>query len=325
MDRRSPFFVGFVGAAGALVALCLGFLVVHSAEVLVLVLIAFFVAVGLHPAVTWLTRRGLGHAAATAVVATGVVLLLAGFLAATVVPLVQQADHLARQLGELASTVRDQDSLLGRLDQHLDLSGRLGSLAAGAVEGATGVFVVLVLSIYLLADFHRVRTVLYRLVPARRRPRAILIGDQIYARIGAFLLGNVAVSLVTGVVSFACLAAFRVPYALLLAIVVAVLDLVPVIGTLIAAVAVAAVALTVSVPACVGVLAVLAVYKVVEDYVLLPKVIGRAVSVPSVVAVVAVLVGGVLAGVAGALVAVPVAAAVLLVLREVSVPWLDRA
>jgi predicted PurR-regulated permease PerM len=184
---------------------------------------------------------------------------------------------------------------------------------------------VLVLTIYFLADFHRIRTMLYRLVPARRRPRAILIGDQIYARVGAYLLGNLLVSLVTGVVSFACLAAFRVPYALLLSIVVAVLDLVPVAGTLVAAVAVAAVALTVSVPTCLGVFAVLAVYKVVEDYVLLPKVIGRVVAVPAVVTVVAVLVGSVLAGVAGALLAIPVAAAVLLVVREVSIPWLDRS
>jgi predicted PurR-regulated permease PerM len=134
-----------------------------------------------------------------------------------------------------------------------------------------------------------------------------------------------AVSLVSGVVSFVCLVAFGVPYALFLAIMVAVLDLVPVIGTLVAAVAVAAVALTVSLPTCLGVLGVLTVYKLVEDYFLLPKVIGRAVSVPAVVTVVSVLVGGVLAGVAGALVSIPVAAAALLVMREVSIPWLDRS
>jgi predicted PurR-regulated permease PerM len=133
------------------------------------------------------------------------------------------------------------------------------------------------------------------------------------------------VSLVSGLVTFVCLTAFGVPYAVFLAIVVAVLDLVPVLGTLVAAVAVAAVALTVSVPVCLGVLAVLSAYKVFEDYLLMPKVIGRAVSVPAVVTVVAVLIGGVLAGVAGALVAVPVAAALLLILREVSVPWLDRS
>jgi predicted PurR-regulated permease PerM len=330
MDRRSAFFVGFTGAVGALVALCAGYLVVRATDVLILMLVAFFIAVGLHPAVTWLTGRGLPYRLAVAAVAVGTVLLLAGFLVAALVPLIDQADRLAHQLGELANTVRDQDSLLGRLNRQFHLERQLRGLVSGdggarvAIEAVTGVFVVLVLTIYFLVDFRRIRAALYRLVPARRRPRAILIGDQIYARIGAYLLGNLVVSVIAGAVSFACLAAFGVPYSLFLAILVAVLDLVPLVGTLVAAVAVAAVALTVSVPTCVGVFCVLAVYKVVEDYVLLPKVIGHAVSIPAVVTVVAVLLGGVLAGVAGALVSIPIAAAVLLILREVSFPWLDR-
>jgi predicted PurR-regulated permease PerM len=329
-DRRTAFFKGLTGTIGALVALCAGYLVVRAAEVLVLVLIAFFIAVGLHPAVAWLRGRGLPQSLAATAVVAGMLLLLAGFVAAAVVPLVEQADRLAGQMAALNATMHDGQTLLGRLNRQFGLEGQVRGLVGGgggaraAVEAVTGVFLVLVLSIYFLADFRRIRGALYRLVPARRRPRAILIGDQIYARIGAYLLGNMAVSLVTGVVTFACLTAFGVPYALFLAIMAAVLDLVPVVGTLVAAVAVAAVALTVSVPACLGVLGVLAVYKVVEDYLLLPKVIGHAVSVPAAVTVVSVLVGGVLAGVAGALVSIPVAAAVLLVLREVSIPWLDR-
>jgi predicted PurR-regulated permease PerM len=329
-DRRTAFFMGLTGTVGALVALFVGYLVVLATDVLVLLLIAFFIAVGLHPAVTWLHRKGLPRPLATTAVVLGILVLLAGFLVAAVVPLVDQADELARQLAALNATMRDEQTVLGWLNERFDLERQVRGLVGGgtgaraAVEAVTGVFLVLVLSIYFLADFHRIRGALYRLVPARRRPRAILIGDQIYARIGAYLLGNLAVSLISGVVSFVCLAAFGVPYALFLAIMVAVLDLVPVIGTLVAGVAVAAVALTVSVPACLGVLGVLGGYKVIEDYVLLPKVIGRAVSIPATVTVVAVLIGGVLAGVAGALVAIPVAAAILLLLREVSMPWLDR-
>ena len=330
-DRRTAFFMGLTGTIGALVALCAGFLVVRAADVLLLVLIAFFVAVGLHPAVAWLDGKGLPRALATTLVVIGVLVLLAGFAAAAVVPLVDQADRLAGQLAALNATMDDEQTALGWLNQRFDLEGQVrglvgsGAGARAAVEAVTGVFLVLVLSVYFLADFRRIRATLYRLVPAGRRPRAILIGDQIYAKIGAYLLGNLAVSAVSGVVSFACLAAFGVPYALFLAIVVAVLDLVPVVGTLVAAVAVAAVALTVSVPACLGVLGVLAAYKVIEDYVLMPRVIGHAVSIPATVTVVAVVVGGVLAGVAGAVVAIPVAAAALLLLREVSIPWLDRS
>jgi predicted PurR-regulated permease PerM len=329
VNRGSAFFVGLTGAVGALTALGVGYLIVLAADVLMLMLLAFFIAVGLHPAVSWLTGKGLPGPLATTLVAVGLVVLLAGFLAAAVVPLIDQADELAGSIGALTTTVRDDDSLLGWLNQQFHLERQIRGLMSGGagavVEALTGVFIVLVLSIYFLADFRRLRSVLYRLVPAGRRPRAILIGDQIYARIGAYLLGNLAVSLVSGIVTFCCLAAFRVPYALFLAIMVAVLDLVPVIGTLIAGVAVVAVALTVSVPTCLGVLAVLAVYKIIEDYLLLPKVIGKAVSVPAVVTVVAVLIGGTLAGVIGALVSIPIAAAVLLILREVSFPSLDRA
>jgi predicted PurR-regulated permease PerM len=329
VNRRSAFFVGLTGAVGALTALCVGYLVVLAADVLMLMLLAFFIAVGLHPAVTWLAGRGMPHALATTLVAVGLVVLLAGLLTAAAVPLISQAGRLADSIGALSATLRDDTSLLGWLNQRFHLEQQVSGLMSGGagtvVEALTGVFVVLVLSIYFLADFRRLRSVLYRLVPAGRRPRAILIGDQIYARIGAYLLGNLAVSLVSGVVTFCCLAVFGVPYALFLAIIVAVLDLVPVIGTLVAGVAVVAVALTVSVPTCLGVLAVLTVYKIVEDYLLLPKVIGKAVSVPAVMTVVAVLIGGTLAGVIGALVSIPVAAAVLLVLREVSIPSLDRA
>jgi predicted PurR-regulated permease PerM len=332
MDRRSAFFVGLTGAAGALVALGVGYLFVLAGDLLILMLIAFFIAVGLHPAVGWLARHGVPRGLATALVATGMVVLLGGFLAAALVPLIDQVDQLANRLGALTSAVRDRESLLGRLNQQFGLESLVRGLMGGGastvgravLEAVTGVFLVLVLSIYFLADFRRIRNVIYRLVPARRRPRAILIGDQIYVRIGAYLLGNLLVSLISGVVAFCCLVVLGVPYALFLAMMVAVLDLVPVVGTLIAAGVVAAVALTVSVPACVVTLAVLAVYKVVEDYLLLPKVIGRFVSVPAVVTVMSVLLGGALAGVPGALVSIPVAAATLLVLREVSIPWLDR-
>ena len=334
VDRRSSFFVGVTGAAGVLLTVGAAYLLILGSDVLSLVLLAFFIAVGLHPAVTFLTRRGMPHAAAAAVVAVTLVVLLAGFLVAAIVPLVDQADLLVRQAEDIGRTMRDESTTLGRLNQQLGLEQQVRGLIGGGASGAVGravvdavtsTLVVLVLSVYFLADFRRVRNALYRLVPAQRRARAILLGDQIYARIGAFLLGNMVVSLITGVVTFVCLTVFGVPYALFLAIMAAVLDLVPVVGTVIAAVAVAAVALSVSLSVCLSVLGVLTVYKIVEDYVLLPKIIGRIVSVPAVITVVAVLLGGALAGVTGALVSIPLAAAALLVLREVSIPWLDRS
>jgi predicted PurR-regulated permease PerM len=165
----------------------------------------------------------------------------------------------------------------------------------------------------------------YRLVFHSRRPRAILIGDDILAKVGGYVLGNLVISVIAGVLTFIWLIAFGVPYAFLLAILVALLDLVPVVGSTIAGVIVAAVAFSVSLPVCLATIAFFVIYRFVEDYFLVPKIIGKAVEVPALVTVVAVLVGAALLGIIGALVAIPVSAALLLIAREVLFPRLDQA
>jgi predicted PurR-regulated permease PerM len=185
--------------------------------------------------------------------------------------------------------------------------------------------VVLVLTIYFLADMPRIRSLLYRLFPDSRRPRAILIGDDILAKVGGYVLGNLVISLIAGGLTFGWLLIFGVPYALLLSILVAILDLVPVVGSTVAGVVVALVALTVSLPICLATVGFFVVYRLGEDYFLVPRIIGRAVEVPALVTVVAVLIGGALLGIIGALVAIPIAAAILLLARELLFPRLDRS
>jgi len=145
-----------------------------------------------------------------------------------------------------------------------------------------------VLTAFFLADLPRIRATFYRLVPGSRRPRAILIGDEILAKVGAYVLGNVVISVITGVTTFVWLLVFGVPYPLLLAIFVAVFDVIPVVGSTIAGVVVAAVALTVSLPVCVATIAFFIAARLIEDYLLVPRIIGRAVHVPALVTVVAV-------------------------------------
>ena len=107
---------------------------------------------------------------------------------------------------------------------------------------------------------------------------------------------------------------------MLLSIMVALLDLVPVVGSTIAGIIVCLVALTVSVPVALATAGFYIFYRFLEDYLLFPKIIGRTVEIPSVVTVVAVLLGGVTFGIIGALVAIPVAAATMLILQEVVLP-----
>ncbi len=162
-------------------------------------------------------------------------------------------------------------------------------------------------------------------MPASRRPRAILIGDEILAKVGAYALGNVIISVIAAIGTLIWLEIVGVPYPLLLAIFVAVFDLIPIVGSTIAGVVVAAVALTVSLQVSIATIVFFIAFRLFEDYVLVPRIIGRAVEVPALVTVVAVLLGGAVFGIIGALVAIPVAAAVQLLARELLFPRLDQA
>lgn len=184
--------------------------------------------------------------------------------------------------------------------------------------------IVAVLTGYFMANFAQVRASIYRLFPRSRRPRAILIGDEIFVKVGGYILGNLVISVITAVLTFIWLLIFDVPYPLLLAVLVAVLDLIPVVGSTLAGIIVALVALTVSVPVTVATIIFFIVLRLFEDYVLVPRIIGRTVRVPAIVTVVSVLVGGALLGIVGALLAIPVAAAVLLIVEETVLPSLDE-
>lgn len=138
------------------------------------------------------------------------------------------------------------------------------------------------------------------------------------------MLGNLLISLITAVLTFIWLIAFGVPYPLLLAVLVAVLDLIPIIGSTLAGIVVALVALTVSLPISLATVVFFIALRLIEDYLLVPRIIGRTVQVPPLVTVVAVLLGGALLGIVGALLAIPIAAAILLLAREILFPQLDR-
>ncbi len=340
LNRRSPFFVGMYGAAGVAITYLTFQLVVTARDVLVLIGLALFIAIGLEPAVSWLVRRRFPRWVAVTTVMLVMIAIVGGFLAAAIPVVVAQATTLAHNVPQYLHTLQDHSSLLGRLNDRFHVEQRLQQLLngqnSGVVNGVLGAgaavlsalsntFIVVVLTIYFLADLPRIRRGIYRLVPHSRRPRAILIGDEIFAKVGGYVLGNLATSAISGILTLVWLLIFQVPYPLLLSILVAVLDLVPVVGSSIGGAVVALVALTVSLPVAIATVGYYIAYRFAEDYFLVPKVIGRVLKVPSLVTVVAVLLGGVLLGIIGALVAIPVAAALLLVLREVVFPRLDRA
>lgn len=337
-DRRSPFFVGMTIAAGMAVTAGGVWLLFITGGTLVLIGVALFIAIGLEPVASWLTDRRLPRPAAVALVIVVALAAIAGLLAALIPPLLEQTTRFVDKAPEYLRQFGDHSSTLGRLNERFQLQQRAESalhnpdLLTGLVGGGKAllgtladVVVVFVLTIYFLANFPKIRAAVYRFVPHSRRPRVILIGDEIFTKVGWYVLGNIGVSLIAAVTAFVWLLIFGVPYPVLLALLFGVLDLIPVAGSTVGSLVLCVMALTVSLPACLATAGFAVAYRVLEDYLLVPKIIGRVVRVPALVTVLAVLLGGVLLGVVGALVAIPLAAAVLLILREVTFPRLDGA
>jgi len=340
MNRRSPFFIGLAGAAGVVVTIALVELVIRARSVLVLIGLALFIAVGLDPVVNWLTRHRVPRWAAVIVVLLGMIGVIGGFLAAAIPPLAAQTANLIAELPHYAHALQDHNSQLGRLNLKYHVEQRLshllatrGSSLVGGVLGAgalvlgalASTLAVIVLVIYFLAGMPQIKLFVYRLAPHSRRARAILIGDEIFTKVGGFVLGNVVTSVVAGLGTYLWMLAFGIPYPILLGLFVAIMDLIPVIGSTIGGAVVTLVALTVSLPVAIATLAFYIAYRLAEDYLLVPRIMGSTVKVPAVVSLVAVLIGGALMGIVGALVAIPVAAALRLLLDEVAFRRLDRS
>ena len=196
--------------------------------------------------------------------------IAAAFLAAAIPPLASEATALAHQIPHYMHSLQDRNSQLGKLNVKYHIQQRLttlvtggggsligGVLGAGAlvISTVSSILAVMVLSIYFLAGLPKIKVFAYRLVPHSRRPRAILIGDEILAKVGGFVLGNFITSVIAGLGTYLWLLAFGVPYPLLLGMFVALLDLIPVIGSTIGGAVVTLVALTVSLPVALATLA----------------------------------------------------------------------
>jgi predicted PurR-regulated permease PerM len=337
-DRRAPFYIGFIGALGVACAFAIAWMVVVAGQILVLLGLAFFLAAGLDPAVRWLYRRGLPRWAAVIVVLIATLGTLVAFLALALPVFVTQAGVLANELPHYLHSLNKHSSTLGKLNARFHFASALQKLLRGhgtsfgaivsvgkVVLGlVTSVLIVVIVSAYLLADLPRVRRGLYLLAPKTRRPRMVLLTDEILDRVGGYVLGNLLTSLIAGVGTYAWALIFGIPYALLLSMLVALIDLIPVIGSTIGGIIVTLVALTVSPAIAIATAIYYFVYRFLEDYWLTPQIMVRTVAVPGLVTVIATILGGAVLGLVGALVAIPVAAAIKLLLEEVAGPRLDR-
>jgi predicted PurR-regulated permease PerM len=338
LDRYSPFFVGFTGALGVLAAWAVYKAVVSVWSILLLILVAAFLAIGLNPAVVRLKGWGLRRGFAVAVVGLAAVGVVTGMIFALAPPIVDQTDGLSTALPGYIEDLK-KNQVLNDLNERFDLldklktaaTGENASKAVGGVLGGVGlvlgtlfnIVTGLILMFYFLAAFDRLKNGAYRLVPATRRERTQLLGDEMLARVGSYLSGAVIIAAIAGVSSFTFMWITDIPYPFALALVVAILDLIPQIGATLGAVVVVIVAFFVSVPVGVAALIFFVAYQQLENWIIYPRVMRRSVNVSDLAAIVSVLLGASLLGIIGALLAIPVCAAVQLIVREVVIPRQD--
>ncbi len=341
LRRSHPYYVGFVGGLGLILAYYLAQALVSLTSVLVLIVIALFLAVGLNPFVERLTARGLQRRWAVLIVAGTCLLLFAGFVTAIAQPLAEQTSSLIASLPQHLEQL-GRNAMVRRFDAKYNIVGRLQSLLAQAdtakmiaggilgfgeflISSVFKAFTVLVMTIYFLGSLPTIKQSTYQLIPASRRSRVGELADGVLERVGGYVSGAVTVAALAGLASYLMLAVLNVPYMLPLALLIALTDFVPLVGATIGALIVTLVVLFDSPVKAVVAGIFFIVYQQFENFVIYPRVMARSVDVPPMIAVIAALIGAALLGVIGALLAIPLSAGLAYIVREVLLPRQDRS
>ena len=344
LNHSHPFYFGFVAASGAVIAITLLRAFASASQVFVLIIISLFFAMGLNPAVLFIERRGLSRVKAVTATVTLVIGFVGVFIWIAAPLIIDQVNALITNAPQLISDLKNNSTInelnknygiVDTIQEKVDSSIKDGKFVIGAFGGVLGVgkafisgvfsiLTILVLTLYFLAALPTVTQDAYRLVPASRRERVAKITDAIIFRVGAFVGGQITISFFASIFIFLLGLVLDLPYKSALALVVFVCGLIPLIGHFIGMTIVTLIALTVSPLIAAISLASYIIYVQFENYVLTPKVMKRALSIPGLVTIIAALIGPSLRGLVGGILAVPIAAAVLLILDEVVYPKADK-
>lgn len=351
MKVHNPFRVAFVATLGV----GLGLLLIGSIQTLSTILLyvgtALFVSLGLDPIVAWLERRRLPRWAAVLITILGVLAIFAGIILMIVPIIVDQVSQLVTQISESVegSNLNDmldaatkwlqglfpglepafiEEAVASIQEWFVDNWGSItgGVIGAGVAlfTGLGGAFIVLILTIYFTASTPNLKRAVYQLVPASKRERFIDLGEQITDSVGYYVIGQVSLGVINGILSAIFLSIIGAPFPAVLAVIAFFFSLIPLVGTLTGSTIIVLLCLVPGLGGSTQTAIIAAIYYLIymqiEAYVISPRIMNRAVSVPGAVVVIAALAGGALLGLLGALIAIPVAASILIIYRQVVIP-----
>jgi predicted PurR-regulated permease PerM len=347
---QSPFRTALFAGLGVITALVIGGAIGDLRTILTYVGAALFLALGLDPLVTWLEKHKVKRPIAILIALVGVIGIFAGLVLALIPVIVEQIGNLVTQIQDNVIPAIESEAYVDwarvnvpwfPIDNVADMvtewfgnnadaiTAGVFNVAGGIASAVFAVIIVLILVIYFTASLGSIKRGIYQLVPLTKRPKFVDLAEQIADSVGRYVIGQVTLALCNGVLSFIVLTFIfpiwtgPIKYSALLAFIAFMGSLIPLVGTLTASIVISLSVFLFNDFSLVAVLTVgiwYLVYMQVEAYVLNPRIMARAVQVPGVVVVIAALVGGTLLGVLGALIAIPVAAAVQLIIREVVVP-----
>jgi len=344
VNTSHPFYFGFMVTIGALLALTMLQALASASAVFILIIISIFLAAGLNPAVLFFQNRGLSRGASVGAVMASVLLFVAAFIAIAVPPLLDQGNQLLDNAPALIKDLNNNafindlnnkygviDSLQTKIDS-LIKDGQFAITAFGGVigvgkavvSGMVSTITILVLTLYFLASLPQVINIGLKFVPGSRRDRVSKLTNAIVSRIGSFVGGQAIIAALAATFILIMGLIIGMPYPGPLAMVVLICGFIPLVGHFIGMAIVTVVSLTDSLTTAVIALAAYIVYVQIENYVITPRIMRKSLAIPGLVTIIAALLGASLLGLIGGLLAVPIAAAILLILDEVVFPRAEQ-
>lgn len=338
-----PIKTGFMLTIGVGLALGLYLIVSSNVQLLVWILAALFITLGLDPIVTkiqsWGAPRGVGVLAAVALL-IGIITI---FISALVPVIIEQTTEFVQMLPTVVNDIIESEAFQV-VDEEFDVASvattevnnfvsdtsNITSLLGGILGVGSAIFnigfsvlIVVVLTLYFLATLPSIKKWLYRLAPRSRRERIEYLSEKISGSVGHYVVGQTVVATLNGLVAYIAANFAELEYAALLAIFAAFMAFIPLVGAVTGGIVISLLALLVGWQAALIFAAIYFIYLQVEAYLISPKIMQRAVAIPGALAVIGVIAGGSLLGVLGALMAIPTVAGILVLVREVYVPYQD--
>ncbi|MGG7463712.1 MULTISPECIES: AI-2E family transporter [unclassified Plantibacter] len=343
MKIQNAFRVGLIGTLGVGLGVLILTSVVALSTILTYVGAALFIALGLDPFVSWLEKRNLPRWAALLITVVLVLGVFVGLVFAVVPAIVSQTSALIARVPTLLEDVgrlewlealKHQfpalplDDMLLEIGKFFSDPKTIAAITGGVLQagvaianGFFGALIVLILTLYFTASLGSIKRGMYQLIPASKRERFADLSEQITSSVGRYVIGQVTLAACNGILSFIFLSIINGPFPAVLACVAFFFSLIPLVGSLTGSILIVLICLGLGSPITALVAGIYyLVYMQVEAYVLSPNIMKRAVQVPGALVVIAALAGGSLLGLLGALVAIPAAAAALLIVKQVVIP-----